>query len=90
MRAAGLSCDETGHEEIATQHPPVDHARLAWQIDSERHQATPNNMRVKWGAVHTHPVMAREGRPSTTFLRASGKVVDGRLSRAMTGWAVAP
>ena len=40
------------------------------------------------GAADAHPVMAGEGRPSTTFSRASGKVVDGRLSPAMTGWAV--
>src|SRR5277367_1216806 len=31
------------------------------------------------------PVMAGEGRPSTTFLRASDKVVGGRPSPAMTG-----
>src|SRR5208282_856153 len=31
------------------------------------------------------PVMAGEGRPSTTCLRATSEVVDGRPSPAMTG-----
>src|SRR5208282_6724987 len=49
-------------------------------------KATPRNKRFKWGTVDAYPVMAGEGRPSTTFLRANGEVVDGRLSPAMTGW----
>ena len=29
------------------------------------------------GIMTAHPVMAGEGLPSTTFIRVSGKVVDG-------------
>jgi hypothetical protein len=39
------------------------------------------------GVMTDHPVMAGEGRPSTTCLRTAKEVVDGRPSPAMTGWA---
>jgi hypothetical protein len=46
---------------------------------------TPMNNRIKFGKGHAHPVMAGEGPPSTTFLRAPAKswMPTGACHRAL-------